>query len=383
MLVSHKTPPVDAAIGMGCDTDGCPRYKGANPLYYEIVVCPFCHFAAYREDFGGIDLALVEEIAKGLSADKRALAVDFSQAERSIFAALRSYELATKSYDLRQAKGDMMGGLALRSAWICRYSGQLSREVAFMTQAVGFYREALFSGIRSDKRLDNLPITFLIGELQLRCGQVEEAIQFFERMEGTVDAGSEIGIKTAERLAEARRAFDAVSLLQGIPLFQPMPEASLGLLGVNSRNREYKDGEALCKLGEPGDAMFVISGGEAAVIIGGNAVAVLGPGQAVGEMALLTGAPRTADVLARMAPGTPAEDPAATVLEISVTAFRHLLKVCPEVMDGLARMVAQRQAENAARAAGGAPAGVESSLAAVTASLQQRFDVPSTAGTPG
>jgi hypothetical protein len=368
MQVSLATPGPDAFVSLGCDTDGCPRYKGANPLYYEVAACSYCHFAAYRDDFGSIDPALGEEIARGLSADKRALAVDFSQAERSIFAALRSYELAAKSYELRMAKPDVLGGLALRSAWICRYSGQLSREVAFMTQAVNLYRDALFGGTRTDRRLDNMPITFLIGELQLRCGFVEGAIEYFERMEGTVDAGSELCRKTAERLAEARRAMTAVVLLKGIPLFQSMPEGSLGLLGVNSRNCAFGDGQALCQVGGPGDAMFVIAGGQAAVVIDGATVAVLGPGQAVGEMALLTGAPRSADVLAQ---------PTADVLEISLTAFRYLLKVCPEVMDGLARMVAQRQAENTARAAGGGP-----SLADVTASLQQRFDVSGEATAP-
>ncbi len=369
MQVPHAAPGPDASISLGRDTDGCPRYKGANPLYYEVAVCPYCHFAAYQDDFGSIDPALGEDIAKGLSADKRALAVDFSQAERSIFAALRSYELAAKSYELRQARPDVLGGLALRSAWICRYSGQLSREVAFMTQAINLYRDALFGGTRTDKRLENLPITFLIGELQLRCGFVEGAIEYFERMEGTVDPGSDLGHKTAERLAEARRAMAAVVLLKGIPLFGPMPEGSLGLLGVNSRNCAFGAGQALCKVGEPGDAMFIIAEGQAAVVIDGATVAVLGPGQAVGEMALLTGAPRSADVLAQ---------PRADVLEISLTAFRHLLKVCPEVMDGLAKMVAQRQAENAARAAGTGP-----SLADVTASLQQRFDVPSGAPATG
>ncbi|MBM3266348.1 MAG: DUF2225 domain-containing protein [Candidatus Sericytochromatia bacterium] len=361
MQVPHTSPGPDAYVSTGSDTDGCPRYQGANPLYYQVAVCPYCHFAAYHDDFGAIDPALAETIARELSADKRALAVDFSQTERSLFAALRSYELAAKSYELRQAKADVLGSLALRSAWICRYSGQLSREVAFMTQAVNFYREALFGGIRADRRLDGLPVTYLIGELQLRCGFVDEAIEYFERMGHTVDPGSDLGKLTAARLAEARRAQAAVSLLRGIPLFQPMPEGSLGLLGVNSRNCSFSDGQALCRVGEPGDAMYVIAAGQAAVVIGGATVAVLGPGQAVGEMALLTGAVRSADVLAQAA---------AEVLEISLTAFRHLLKVCPEVMDQLAKMVAQRQAENAARAAGAGP-----SLADVTASLQQRFEV--------
>ena len=125
MQVVHHTPDSDAYIGTGRDTDGCPRCKGANPLFYEIAVCPFCHFAAYHYDFAGIDPLSGETIARGLAADKRALAVDFSQAERSIFAALRAYELGLKSYELREAPGDVLGGVALRAAWICRYSGQL------------------------------------------------------------------------------------------------------------------------------------------------------------------------------------------------------------------------------------------------------------------
>ena len=68
--------------------------------------------------------------------------------------------------------------------------------------------------------------------------------------------------------------------------------------------REYEDGELVCGLGDPGDSMFFVSTGSADVIIpigeGGRErrLATLTRGTLFGEMSLLDGRPRSADVRA-------------------------------------------------------------------------------------
>lgn len=60
-----------------------------------------------------------------------------------------------------------------------------------------------------------------------------------------------------------------------------------------------KSGEALCREGASGNSFYMIIEGEAEVLKGKKVMATLGPGEAFGEMALLSGEPRSTTVIAR------------------------------------------------------------------------------------
>jgi len=62
--------------------------------------------------------------------------------------------------------------------------------------------------------------------------------------------------------------------------------------------RTFGPGEALCSEGTEGDEVFFIESGTVSVVRGGQEVARLGPGDVLGEIALVTGAPRTATAIA-------------------------------------------------------------------------------------
>lgn len=61
---------------------------------------------------------------------------------------------------------------------------------------------------------------------------------------------------------------------------------------------DVADGKVLVREGEPGHECFILVDGQAEVVRNGQQVAVLGPGDVVGELAPLTGGPRTATVTA-------------------------------------------------------------------------------------
>jgi len=92
--------------------------------------------------------------------------------------------------------------------------------------------------------------------------------------------------------------------------------------------------------GDPSDTMYVLTQGTVSVSISDKGedrfVATLGSGEIVGEMSLLTGAPRAATVMA--------DEPVAAI-EIDRAAIRPLLLAEPILFDRFAAVLQRRQTE--------------------------------------
>ena len=91
--------------------------------------------------------------------------------------------------------------------------------------------------------------------------------------------------------------------LSSLPGFDSLGEEALGQFAAGLESRRFGAGEYLIRRGEPGDHMHVIRTGQVRVPLVDaagreKAVFLLGEGDLVGEMALLTGEARTADVIA-------------------------------------------------------------------------------------
>ncbi|MBU6429921.1 MAG: DUF2225 domain-containing protein, partial [Cyanobacteria bacterium REEB65] len=152
------------------DSDFCPYYSGPNPEFYVVWVCPKCHFAAYKDDFKELEERSHEPLQLALKDHPLTRAVIFNQPERSLFAAMRSFELAQLCYQTRKFPREVQAGLALRAAWTCRYAGELRREVRYLESARDLYKEAFERGVSRDRHVDDLAVAFLVGELMLRTG---------------------------------------------------------------------------------------------------------------------------------------------------------------------------------------------------------------------
>jgi small-conductance mechanosensitive channel/CRP-like cAMP-binding protein len=129
------------------------------------------------------------------------------------------------------------------------------------------------------------------------------------------------------------------SALQRVPVFIPMDETELGKLALDASLESFGKGERVVRQGEPGDALYVIVEGSAVVSIADGAsmereVARLARGEFFGEMALLTGEPRTAHVSA-------ADD--LDVLVIRKEALRGILERRPGLAQEMAEMVEARR----------------------------------------
>ncbi|MEJ2575803.1 MAG: cyclic nucleotide-binding domain-containing protein [Gammaproteobacteria bacterium] len=92
-------------------------------------------------------------------------------------------------------------------------------------------------------------------------------------------------------------------------------------------------GERIIREGDPADALYLVVQGEAEVTIDSRKVGTRGPGEFFGEMALLTGDRRTADVTAL---------DYSRFARLSRRDFRHLLRRYPAIREQIEQLAQER-----------------------------------------
>ena len=126
-----------------------------------------------------------------------------------------------------------------------------------------------------------------------------------------------------------------VELIKKVPLFRHCTRKELGEIASIADELDLKKGAMLTREGKGGREFLVIVDGEADVLMGGNWVNSVHRGDFLGEIALLTGQPRTASVKAS-AP--------MRVLVITRRDFSRLLDNSPEIQGKILRSMAERLA---------------------------------------
>ncbi len=87
-------------------------------------------------------------------------------------------------------------------------------------------------------------------------------------------------------------------LLGDIPIFADLSKKERKKISSLMTLIEVPSGRAIITQGEVGREFMIIVEGQADVRRDGESIATLGPGDFLGELAVLSGAPRTADVVA-------------------------------------------------------------------------------------
>jgi len=94
-----------------------------------------------------------------------------------------------------------------------------------------------------------------------------------------------------------------LEVITGSHLFKSLDEEGRGRLMLAATDVHFDTGHVVVREGDPGEALYVIRKGQVEVhtLRGGARIhlATLGPGACFGEVALLSGRPRTATVVAK------------------------------------------------------------------------------------
>jgi small-conductance mechanosensitive channel len=152
-----------------------------------------------------------------------------------------------------------------------------------------------------------------------------------------------------------------VERLSAVDLFAPLSVEETGMLAQAAVRHVFAPGELVIRAGDPGASMFVVHNGRVRVQVNDNGrprtVATLNEGDFFGEMALFTGEPRTANVVAL-------EE--TEVLEIGHAAMKRIFDNNPDLVESLSFIMAERRQGLASQtdslAATDAKAGILSSI---------------------
>src|SRR5262245_40534276 len=91
-------------------------------------------------------------------------------------------------------------------------------------------------------------------------------------------------------------------VLARVEIFENVSEAELDRIGALLKERRYRQDQVIFKQGDVGDALFIVAEGRIKVYTGEGpgekVLAFFSEGEVLGEMALLTGEPRSASAMA-------------------------------------------------------------------------------------
>ena len=133
--------------------------------------------------------------------------------------------------------------------------------------------------------------------------------------------------------AQSETAHDWLAALEDVSLFEGLSKRHLRRIAKLARLRRFAPGSILVRSGDPGRSFFVLLDGTAKVVRGGGRSRRLGMGDYFGEMALIDGAPRSADVVA---------EGEVLALTIDRGGFTKLLGAEPTLAQALLRTLAAR-----------------------------------------
>ena len=91
---------------------------------------------------------------------------------------------------------------------------------------------------------------------------------------------------------------DPTESLRRVPIFSALDRRELEVLAKLIKEQRYTAGTTIVKAGAGGHGLYIIKEGNVSVVRDGKKVAAMGPGQFFGEISVLDGGPRTADVRA-------------------------------------------------------------------------------------
>lgn len=171
---SRVRPSLKRAIRS--DTDFCSYFGSVNPDFYVVRVCPTCGYASTENSTERLTdkqkQAYLDQVGKMWKPRHYG-------GERTQQEAMECYKLALLAAQAVKDKDRLIASLLHHIAWLYRYEGDERMELKFLQFALEAYIQAYQTERDADR---NARLLYLIGELNRRVGQHNEAVRWFSRV---------------------------------------------------------------------------------------------------------------------------------------------------------------------------------------------------------
>ena len=139
MNFKAKTVKSGKARLVSTDTDFKPTYSIVNPIYYDVILCPFCGYAALAQYFSSIRGTQINWIKTQISAlFKMKIYPDTYTTE----IAIERYKLALLNAVVKKAKSSEKAYICLKLGWLYRDLEDKDNEIRFLEQALKGFMSA-------------------------------------------------------------------------------------------------------------------------------------------------------------------------------------------------------------------------------------------------
>lgn len=169
----------------GKRTDFHERAAGDQPLKYFVQCCPNCHYAGQEVDFSGEKAKEhAEEALKSNWLRYRSMKILEGIPGTAIPGAIK-WELAALCTLAAGGELRVVADRYLRAAWCCVDDGDVEAERYYRIHAARSFAMALEEYDAIDRE-DRAVLTYLVGELWRRVGDVRQAREWFNKVESEV-----------------------------------------------------------------------------------------------------------------------------------------------------------------------------------------------------
>jgi len=161
------------------DSDLHVRYSLINPYFYEVYLCNVCGYAAMKQDFDKIRDYQKEIIQKKIAPKWQGRR--YPEAYDNDIA-IERYKLSLLNNVVMEAKTSKKALNCLRIAWMYRLKEDDENEQLFLKQALEGFNEAYLSEDFPICGMDKFTMMYLIGELNRRTENLDEANLWFSKV---------------------------------------------------------------------------------------------------------------------------------------------------------------------------------------------------------
>ena len=186
------------------DMDFRQRYENFEPLWYIVWVCPHCLYANFHYEFHRVPEKGKQAILKNASFIKNQIDFEFTT-PRNIDQVFNAHYLALNSLATGVQDLSKIGCLWLRLSWL--YQDVKDEEMFRFAsnKALEFLKES-YDNLKTYYLQDqNQRLCYLIGELYLRGGEFDEALNYFRKSINNKDGNSNINRQARDRVQEIKK----------------------------------------------------------------------------------------------------------------------------------------------------------------------------------